>query len=505
MHYHDERVPTIESKVPIMDDSDRANLWQVCYHIAYILIGIITLIMAIASFTSLQAYSNSVKDFKNNWETLPLVDIIATESNCPEDYESLITRKWPGTVEGCDCSGSHRGIHYSDLNPGSWDHNQTRESCRNVLPLKPIPLQKFYSYRICGLRGGQNFANLRRPISTENQAPSWPMNYQTWGSGEADNQIWVPDGEKCPINDVYIVGPGDSYNQNYTTFDLDDGYKIAFTTKGTGLPIIRFRLTEGKVCANPALYEKDRNRSLYMLINTERYGTWSPKVADSRHDNRYNLIGSIDEYKLFEDNGVNIKVAKRLPEYPIYDGMNIAWNLYSNSYNDWSLDCESQSKMSRSQMVSIIKDALNVTDYQLTLMMVWILQVFVCCCIIEGILLCMACNEAGHEAKRIWKRVAFVIKILFAFLKAYYFWTWYKISTRYEDRILQMEQADWSSEYTNDVFEDFGSSLYRSTKNNFQGLILTICSIFIICLFFCVHMCTFDRRNRYGKFLDNSI
>jgi len=45
-----------------------------------------------------------VLDFKENWDKSPLGEIYMAE-DCKEDV-SLLNGRWPGTVEGCDCSWS---------------------------------------------------------------------------------------------------------------------------------------------------------------------------------------------------------------------------------------------------------------------------------------------------------------------------------------------------------------------------------------------------------------
>ena len=93
-------------------------------------------------------------------------------SDCPSGYQSLITRKWPGTREGCDCSFRSRGAFIIDINIGGCDHNQTESKCRNVDSTDPVMLDTFYSYKICGLRGGQNFLDVRRPESKPGESPT---------------------------------------------------------------------------------------------------------------------------------------------------------------------------------------------------------------------------------------------------------------------------------------------------------------------------------------------
>lgn len=78
---------------------------------------------------------------------------------------------------------------------------------------------------------------------------------------------------------------------------------LAFTTEFKGLPVIRLKLTEGQVCANPENYMPSEGRRLYKLLNTGDYHSCGQKVADGYFDTRYDLIGSVNEDRLFKDNG----------------------------------------------------------------------------------------------------------------------------------------------------------------------------------------------------------
>jgi hypothetical protein len=69
------------------------------------------------------------------------------------------------------------------------------------------------------------------------------------------------------------------------------------------MPVVRLRLTEGEVCANPAMYTASEGRSLYKLLDTSDYSSCTPKVGDEYYDKRYTKIGSVKENRLFSDNG----------------------------------------------------------------------------------------------------------------------------------------------------------------------------------------------------------
>ena len=135
---------------------------------------------------------------------------------------------------------------------------------------------------------------------------------------------------------------------------------MAFTTKYKSMPVVRFKLTEGQICADPEQYMASDGRKLYPLLNTGSYGACSTMVASSYYDDRYDFVGSVNEVRLFEDNGV-MNVIQNLPEYPIHDSYRYDWSLYSNEYNYWNPKCESDDDLDREAMLELLADSLSVT------------------------------------------------------------------------------------------------------------------------------------------------
>lgn len=58
-------------------------------------------------------------------------------------------------------------------------------------------------------------------------------------------------------------------------------------------------------------------------------------IADYLYDPRYTKLSSINEERLFSENGIT-SVVKELPEYPVEDSKNYDWNLYSTTYVYWN-------------------------------------------------------------------------------------------------------------------------------------------------------------------------
>jgi hypothetical protein len=203
----------------VEDNPALPKILSIVYHIVMIILGIVTLVVAIIAYTSLSAYNNAVLDFKENWETLPIVDIQTSLHECPTGYEDLITRKWPGTVSGCQCPFFSR---YPALNKGTCNTNQTQDGCYRIHHVNPIPLDKFYSNKICGLREGSNFLNSKRPTKgLGGDKANCPTGYKICGTGAVDKLLCVREQERCPINHIEITSNTNPPKKGYKTLPLD--------------------------------------------------------------------------------------------------------------------------------------------------------------------------------------------------------------------------------------------------------------------------------------------
>jgi hypothetical protein len=137
---------------------------------------------------------------------------------------------------------------------------------------------------------------------------------------------------ECPINDAYIIPKNTPFSNNFQGVDLADGFKLIFTRVGNFMPVVRFTLTEGKVCFNTNGYQTSRGRILYPLSD---YGKCSRGSYMRITDPRYKNIGEIKEDRLFKDNEI-FDVISSLPDYPVNDTKEFSWNLYLNNYFYWS-------------------------------------------------------------------------------------------------------------------------------------------------------------------------
>jgi hypothetical protein len=231
-----------------------------------------------------------------------------------------------------------------------------------VTGTNPVSLGKFYSYKICAKRYGAPFNKVTRPSNALSN-PECPMGHQTCGTGSVNKVTCAPKDHLCPINDIVITDSISNVPSGYQTAMLDQGYVVAFSNKSSNLPIVRLKLTEEQPCVNPTEYSASTSRKLYALLNQSSYNNCYTKLADAYNDPRYSKIGSIRESRLFEDNGVSY-VIMNLPEYPHIDTNSYSWNLYTNSYYPWNIECDSVSGLGMEFMIEQIDKSSTIASTQ---------------------------------------------------------------------------------------------------------------------------------------------
>ena len=198
---------------------------SLAYQIAMIVLGIITMIIAIITSSRIRSYNGAIIDFRDNWNLRSILDIKTALSQWPPGYEDLISSSWSGTKAGCDCSHSFT-YFYSSIKIGACDSNHTSSGWRTITPTNAIPINKFYSYRICARRAGNSFVNIARPIResdvSQNQCK---FGYKLWGTGGRDYSVWVHESEEWPINHIYIAALSDPSQApaGYKAQPLDGG------------------------------------------------------------------------------------------------------------------------------------------------------------------------------------------------------------------------------------------------------------------------------------------
>lgn len=161
--------------------------------------------------------------------------------------------------------------------------------------------------------------------------------YKHCGSGDENTVLCIHNDQKCPINHVEINNATNLPKPGYETIPLGDSVFLSYTSKHEGLPIVRFKLTEGMVCADSEEQTTSENRTLYGLLKNVHSSECRSKIGNSYYDTSYERVGSIKEETLYKDNGV-MEVVEKLPHYPLNDSAKYDWNLYAQPYHYWRVD-----------------------------------------------------------------------------------------------------------------------------------------------------------------------
>lgn len=464
-----------------VDDFQNTNLQLTkikMWHLIYaMVISVFTFIIALIASSSVSAHNSSMQDFKKNWMSYPLIDIQTALGKCPTGYKELITNYWPGTKHGCDWRYSWNWKYYG-IYTTSCDFNQTIAGCKDVYPTKAITLSKFYSYKICGLESDENYVNMPMPDKKFGSSEvKWPSGYRVWGNGKADYMTWMKPNFPWPINDIYITS-SNSIPFGYSYQPLDDGQVLVFSSNSTTLPTVRFKLTEGDVCANPSEIERSEGRVNYKLLNDYTQSKCSTKIGDTYTNPRFMLIGNVREDRLFEDNGV-MNVIKNLPDYPVSDSSVYFWNLYTNNYNFWDLNCEKYG-YTKDRMISVITLSGKVSDLQTSLIIICLIHMIICGFIINGISLHYTVQEKNGSSEGwvepqnrfMFESITFAIKVILLIIKTVYFYRWLSINSDYEETMLTISSAQCTDEFGTQEFNE-----YESSSMNMFGFILTTLTV----------------------------
>lgn len=163
--------------------------------------------------------------------------------------------------------------------------------------------------------------------------------YKVCGSPMKGNRYpyCIPSSMTCPVNDIRVVSANVvEIPEGYTKLSLSKDWNLIYTTRGTKLPIIDFKLTESLPCVNPTEIGFTPGRRWYPLqVQNGRRGCLSSFNQALIFDTRYKFVGKTDEATLFEDNDIAPKV-KNLPLYEEFtESKAYEYSLYARAYIPW--------------------------------------------------------------------------------------------------------------------------------------------------------------------------
>ena len=227
----------------------------------------------------------------------------------------------------------------STFKEGSW--KKSGITCTTIYSIDPIPLNYFYSSRIWGKRIEETFVDAVMPQSRfSGSDPSCQTGYKFCGGISKSSWIWVRNQENWPINDISIEQLADpsTVPEGYSAQSLGDGYYVLFTSNANKAPIARLKIAAGRICAVQSEFDYPPDRKKYLLLNVDNLDRCSSQISGLHEDPRFQLIASINEQRLFDDNKIT-PVVQNLPRYNTSEGAIYEWKLYSSEFYEWSYDC----------------------------------------------------------------------------------------------------------------------------------------------------------------------
>jgi len=437
------------------------------------------MIIDIICFTKFSFSSLVLQNLSDNFNIYPITDIIESIGSCPSEYLPFINDKWPGFVEGCDCSDSWGYDVLRDIHRGSCTMNETLAYCKDLPYQDPIPFARFRNKILCVKRGRENYLDYskNKKISKDSYC-----GYGKKFCGKLDtidNYLCLNENENCPITQMiiqdYTLNP--PKNKNFTSINLANGKILYFTNKNATKDdsiLINVKISEGLPCLN-TYQENTKNKfTKYILDANYDYYTCSEYLNMHIFDDRYRVLDSLNYRDLLNDNGINY-IINRYPRVPT-QAVDFNVELYQRPYLGWKLSCLND----RSVGIEFIKDYSNnlkaVSSKLLTLMIL---------AIISFVLYMLSFCFIASKENKIGLIFILIISIINLVMVILVFLTYGELKGISIDD-LQINDLNCGDDYTNlffkymiEIINNLPTNLFWNGLLLISNLLLKICPIFL--------------------------
>jgi hypothetical protein len=278
---------------------------------------------------------------------------------------------------------------------------------------------------------------------------------------------------------VYVITKNTPVSKEYEARELDQNNKLIFSKYGNFLPVIRLKLTEGKVCFNSNGFQTSRDRKLYPLSN---YGTWSKNFKMKNIDPRYKHMGDVREDRLFSDNDI-LDVVSALPNYPINDTKKYSWNLYSNNYFYWSHHCDESPLTTRRWFFHILEEIIDVKNQNNYILETSVFYALGVCLVLQYFFWYFTLSvfrkreDINKPMRTLFHLFGYPIKIIALIFLLYFSYYWITTITAFQNAVVTITVAEWSPDFMTQslfAYEEFLQSVYHIT---YRIVILSILSL----------------------------
>jgi len=301
------------------------------------------MILDIIAFTRFNFSNSTLRNFSENFKSNPISEIKEFLGECPSGWENFISEKWPGFVEGCDCTGSWGGKEIDrEIHRGMCTFNETMAFCENLPSHAPLQFNIYRKKNLCKKRSNENYFDLKNKKKISKEAN---CGYGMKLCGKLDtagNFLCVSVSEACPINQIIVQNFDDNTptGNNYTSIALGNGKILYFTNQNaTKYDSIYtdLRLSEDLPCLNFDQFNTKSRISKYILDANWEYYVCSEFIQKYFFDDRYKSIDKLNYIDLINDNKIN-DIINRYPQVPV-TSLNFEVQIYARPYFGWKTAC----------------------------------------------------------------------------------------------------------------------------------------------------------------------
>lgn len=314
--------------------------------IILIIFATVFLILALNTNKNYIFDTTIIKEYKENWEKGPLLDIVVSSDKCPEGYDYLISNKYPGLIEGCNCTNSTYSKYKNNIFENECDAHKIIEGCKIIFPFDPLTLGSWRNKekKLCAKRMKKNFWQI--PISQNCEKGFKKCGYLD----TFNNTICLPNEEICPINDIVILPSETKHTfSNYQNININKDYILYYTNQANENPVIVELVPSlNDICVHP--FEGLLGQNNFTLNTLKGPSKCQTKIKKKLTDNRFSVVDTYYAKTFFKDNEID-KLSKSLPQ-EYFPGNEDYVNLYKINYYGWKKECYSDPQFSTNKILT---------------------------------------------------------------------------------------------------------------------------------------------------------
>ncbi len=279
----------------------------------------ICLSITIITLSQLNKYNSEVssaisKELQENFES----EYFFSFSTCNENENRKEFGVWKGTVRGC-------GKNENNIADAKILDEKKNQCAKDEIFLDSIPEQKIFKFKnmtICA-KTKKKYYDLLNSDAVVESNENCPEGKKNCGYIDTvNNKLCFDNNSDCPINYIQIKDNGSDPPKNVDNLNTIKGDKISIYYSNnpypdsSQIPYIAntFKIADSEICALPNLYHSKIDFNNLEAIK-KQYSKdcvlkgYSQEVTFDKTD-RYHAINTINQYELYEENGIIDKIIK---------------------------------------------------------------------------------------------------------------------------------------------------------------------------------------------------